>query len=228
MFARHPKIAEEFAKKTDFSHLPEKKKEVQETNVNSYITDTGKYVKRHERGEPTKDKMAVGDLISNSSATSDALNKEDMPKAFHSQECADVFLNVKKDVQPIRGGLETSEDDTLMGRLAKRMASRDYIDSMNLGMGTRAQRTGKATLADDSESMNGAELSEMIPRKVNLEGPARDELREHEKTILSAQHNPNENPELIAKKIAKDHLDLYGSKYYEKIDPIEEELKKKD
>ena len=65
----------------------------------------------------TKEKADYSGVAS-SSASGDEMFKEDIPK-------------------PIRlGGImetQATEDDTLMGRLAKRMAARDHIDSLNLG-----------------------------------------------------------------------------------------------
>lgn len=222
MYARHPKIAEEFAKKTDFSKLPEKKETQEGVKVQSYITHSGKYIKTHERTNPLKDELA--DLESNSSAQSDALNKEDMPKPFRSHECADVFMNVKKDVEPIRGALETSEDDTLMGRLAKRMAARDYIDQMNLGMGTKAQRTGKAAFAD-----LGTEIAESIPSRKVASGPALKVGTEIEKEHLGT-FKKVESGKLSAedapKEVAKDHIKEIGPAYYDELPELEQKLKK--
>lgn len=161
------------------------------------------------------------------SADNDALFKEDLPRAKHFPETADVFMNVKKDVQPIRGALEVSEDDTLMGRLAKRMASRDYIDKLDLGLGTKTQRAGKATMADMGQENDFQDLANSIPSKMNLSGPAKTELDEHKDTIKLVQHNPKEKPELLAKEIAKDHIQEMGKGYYPALKNMEDELKKK-
>jgi len=220
MHAVHPKMAKEWDAKTDFSKLPEKKEtEEAQTFVNSYITDTGKFVRRHSRGnEMTKIKKPE----TGGSMDGSALFKEDMPKAFKSVDTADVFMNVKKDITPIRGALETSEDDTLMGRLAKRMVSRDYIDNLNLGTGTKAQRTGKAATAD---------LSDNIPQKINIGGPALKEgtkvEHEHDATIKKFESGKLKAKD-VPESIAKDHIKETGPEYYEELKEMENKLKKNE
>lgn len=68
-----------------------------------------------------------------SSASGGALFKEDMPRRKSSVEISDIFKNMKHPPEPDRKGLEYGEDNTLMGRLGARMASRDFIDKLNLG-----------------------------------------------------------------------------------------------
>ena len=206
------------------------KTEVQET-IRSYITNTGKYVKTHERGARMKE---TASLESNSSAQSDALNKEDMPKKKQVPEMQDVFMNVNDTkVHPIRGALETSEDDTLMGRLAKRMASRDYIDSMNLGMGTKSQRAGKATLADNSDTfqdMSDDEFRDSVPRRLHITGEAlaKDaKMEEEHKGTLKKVASGKLTPDEALPEIAKDHIKELGPEYYEELDEMESKLKKK-
>lgn len=165
MFARHPKIAKEFAKKTDFSKLPEK---------------------------------AEG-LAASSSASGPALFKEDIPRRIQT---ADIFMNENKMPHAHRIGadLNTAEQDTMMGRFAKRMTSRDYIDGLNLGLGTKAQRAGKAAMADMG-----------IPHQMVIGGVAKEKLKEG--MSIEKEHTPDP---AIQAKIAKDHLkeDL---NYYPKL-----------
>jgi len=137
MHARHPQIAKKWDKMTDFSHLPEKKKE-----------------------------KADG------SASDSALFKEDMPK----------HLKLGKSVETA-----VHEDDTLMGRLAKRMASRDYIAKQNLGMGTEAQKAATADMKDDEVFSN-------MPMKMNFKSQVKKEANEH----------PSFNQKQV-KQIVKDH-----------------------
>jgi len=58
---------------------------------------------------------------------------------------------------------ETADaQDTLMGRLASRMASRDMIDELDLGPKGRTPTAKKAVVADN------------VPDKMHLEGPAKE------------------------------------------------------
>lgn len=202
MHSQLPKIAKEFDKKTNYSKLPETGKEYSESRSTC--------------------------LESNSSAQSDALNKEDMPKSFRSTDVADVFMNVSKDIQPIRGALETSEDDTLMGRLAKRIASRDYIDSLNLGMGTKVSRAKNVLTADMETSEDS--FFNTIPKKVNIEGIALKKgtkvEKEHLGTLKKVEDGKISSTE-APKEIAKDHIKEMGPEYYEELNELENSLKKK-
>jgi len=168
------------------------------------------------------------DCDAGSSAAGGALTKEDIPKAMHKPELQDVFMNVAKDVKPIRGALETSEDDTLMGRLAKRMASRDYIDSLNLGTGSKAQKSGKAALADNFADMDVIGDKD-IPRKKVLAGPALKEgakvEEEHHETIEKIAEKKVSEKE-APKEIAKDHIAEAGKGYYPALKKMETGLKK--
>ena len=78
----------------------------------------------------------------------ESLFKEDMPRRMGTSiEEQEVWKNAKISPEPTRKGLEFGgEEDTLMGRLAKRMASRDFIDKQNLGMGVK-----KTNLSDNSD-----------------------------------------------------------------------------
>lgn len=83
-----------------------------------------------------------------------------IPRKLH---IGDVWLNLKKSTMPDRKGLEygtvpggglgglpetAGEEDTLLGRLAKRMTSRDIIDSLDLGTRSKSSNAQKAAVAD--------------------------------------------------------------------------------
>ncbi len=92
---------------------------------------------------------------------------------------ADVWMNKKIDPTKEKGlGLEISaEEDTLMGRLGKRMAARDFID--NLDLGTKPVKEvsdntieapkgiGQHFHIKDKKAVN---FSDPIPEKMVLEG----------------------------------------------------------
>lgn len=226
MYSQHPKIAEEFAKKTNFDKLPEKK-ETQEMMPKL----PNEWAKKTENLSPEKRKE-YQDAEASSSAAGGALTKENIPKAMHQPELQEVFMNVKQDVKPIRGELETAivEDDTLMGRLAKRMASRDYIDELNLGTGTKAQKSGKAAMADNFADMDVI-ADKDIPRKKVIAGPAKlveegekveEEHKDTIKKVADGKTSPDEAPE----EIAKDHLKEMGKGYYPALKKMEDGLKK--
>ncbi len=153
-----------------------------------------------------------------SSAATGALFKEDVPRKV---DMADVFMNLKRkpeDDLKGRTGLETTEDDTLMGRLGKRMAAKDYIDKQNLGMGSKAQ---KAAMADNSaDKAQNASIVDDIPRSLRIEGPAMKEglktgtkiEKEHKKTIDAVKKKADVDP---YEEIAKDHLEEHPN-YYNK------------
>lgn len=132
-----------------------------------------------------------------SSASTDSLFKEDIPRPI--KEGSFEFSRKK----------EYSEDNTLMGRLASRMAARDYIDKQNLGLGTKAS---KAAMQDDN-----------IPRPIRVEGPSvkqgqKVEL-EHKKTLEEIEKK-NLPLKEATKKIAEDHL-KEDPKYYNKLKKLE-------
>jgi hypothetical protein len=179
LFKFKPKIAKEFAKKTDFSKLPEKKKEKADTSCAA------------------------------SSASGPALFKEDIPRAIHT---GDVFENNKiksYTERPIgTRDLNTAEDNTLMGRLATRMVSRDYIDKQNLGMGTKVQRAKKAATADLG-----------IPHQMHMYGIAKEKMKEG----MSVEKEHTDEPAIQA-AIAKDHIKEFPN-YYPELKEMEKELK---
>jgi len=122
---------------------------------------------------------------------SSALFKEDLPRPKRINT-ADVWMNKKIDPKDEKGlGLETSasEDDTLMGRLGKRMAARDFIDQFDVG--TKAP---KAATADMS-----------VGQKIEME---------HKDTVKKI--NPKYDPKKAAKMIEGDHLKEHKEYYDEK------------
>jgi len=136
----------------------------------------------------TKEKADGGSLGPDvaSSASSGALFKEDIPRSMR-----------------VEGKIETaiSEDDTLMGRLAKRMASRDLIDSMNFGPFDKDAK--KANTADQSfptlPIIGEYGITDIdIPRPVGFEGPAM-------KKGIEVEKEHTDDPKKAA-KIATDHL----------------------
>ena len=164
---------------------------------------------------------AENSICSSSSASGPALFKEDMPKKI---TVGDVFENNKikpYSERPIgTRDLNTAEDDTLMGRFAKRMASRDYIDQMNLGYGTKASRAATAPTADMAEATtNLADLG--IPHKMEMYGIAKEKLKEG----MDIEKEHTKDPAIQA-AIAKDHIKEFP-KYYPELKEMENELKGK-
>jgi len=173
-------------------------------------------------------------VVAESSASDGALFKENLPRAMNIST-ADVFMNKKIDPTKEKGlGLETSaEEDTLMGRLAKRMSSRDFID--NLDLGTRsAQQAKKVRETSDGDSKVVKEISEDdVPKKMSLSSEAMKTgvkiEHEHDETVkklLSGKAKLSEAPSLIS----KDHLKEFG-KYYDKkegLPAMEKKLEKAD
>lgn len=107
-----------------------------------------KFSKETKNMKKLPEKADDGSLGGITGADGSPLFQEHVPRMLSTQ---DVFMNLKKSPEIVRPGLEFTEEDTLMGRLAKRMASRDFIDKQNLGMGTAAQKASKATTADGAE-----------------------------------------------------------------------------
>ena len=101
------------------------------------------------------------------SASDGALFKEDMPRKVTISE---MWQNGK--IQPAEHGrqLEAAEDDTLMGRLAKRMVARDMIDSMNLGPKPKSNKAKAAMTADNLENT--------IPSKVMIGGGLHSQMQD--------------------------------------------------
>lgn len=145
-----------------------------------------------------------------SSAACGALFKEDMPKKV---VLSDMFMNMNKTPEEAakekKSDIDIAEDDTLMGRLAKRMAARDFIDRFNLG--TKSGKTAKAITTAD----NGP------PQKVRIEGPAKaletgkKIEKEHDgsvKKLVEGKASPKDAPELIAKDHLREHAQYYDKK----------------
>ena len=107
---------------------------------------------------------------------------------------------------------EKADDDTLMGRLAKRMASRDYIDKQNLGMGTKTART--AATADEFGGAKAPTVPTIqesdIPTKMSMGGKVE---MEHKDTIKKISDT---KPPKVAEMIAKDHKEE-DKQYYPKL-----------
>jgi len=108
--------------------------------------------------------MGCNKEVSESSASTAALFKEEMsddgiPKKI---SVGDVWMNLHKSPPKQSRQLEAADQqDTLMGRLASRMAARDMIDELDLGPKGRAPTAKKAVVADND-----------IPRPIRVEGPA--------------------------------------------------------
>lgn len=79
-----------------------------------------------------------------SSASSWAMFKEDIPKPMNIKGVAGKKKSVETGV---------AQDDTLMGRLAKRMVARDYIAKQNLGLGREAPKANTADMQEDLDAL---------------------------------------------------------------------------
>jgi hypothetical protein len=131
-----------------------------------------------------------------SSAGDDALFKEGMPRA-------------------LKLGKSEFAAETTMGKLAGRMASKDFIDNQNLGHGSKTQRQG----------VNSQHFGDAMetPKPMRMEGPA---VKEGKKVELEHKHTleniKKDNPSIdeAAKGIAGDHL-KEDPKYYDKLKKIE-------
>lgn len=119
---------------------------------------------------------------------------------------------------------EVSDDDTMMGRFAKRMASRDYIDALNLGKGTKAQKA--ATADGEAPKASSASFADNIPDKFNMTNVAKgtEVEKEHKDTYKKVAEGKVPVKE-APKEVAKDHLEE-SRNYYKNWDEKEELLKK--
>ena len=106
-----------------------------------------------------------------------------------------------EDIIPQKIHVGASEDDTLMGRLAKRMAARDFIDRFNLG--TKSPKKPSHITTSDNSSLY----------KMHLSGPAKLKSELEKGTEIEKEHTSDPN---IAQKIAMDHLNEHPSYYNEK------------
>ena len=162
---------------------------------------------------------------SESSAASGALFKENLPR---KTVVADIWQNLN--AKPPQSGrqLEAAEDDTLMGRLAKRMASRDMIDELNLGPKGRTGKVKAAQVADnfnevpskmmigpglheqmhDKKSVN---MSDPIPNKLNISGSTmKDQAKVISKNPIPRDWKPvaiADNELKMGIEIEKEHTD---------------------
>ena len=133
---------------------------------------------------------------------------------------ADVFMNLNK-LPPQHGRqleaadktIETQgEGDSLMGRLAMRMASRDMIDELTLGPKGKAPAAKQAQVADMSNMK--------FPTRMNVSGPAVSKgakiEKEHKGTVDKVKKKPTMKNEEVYENIAKDHLKEHKGYYDEK------------
>jgi hypothetical protein len=104
---------------------------------------------------------------------------------------------------------------TLMGNLAKRMASRDYIDKQNLGTQAIVTNDSSAETCDVPPERRQIIIDDQsLPRSKRVSGLAKEmkmgikEEEEHKDTIKK-----------VIKDIAKDHL-KEDPKYYSKLAKI--------
>jgi len=132
----------------------------------------------------------------------------------------DVWMNLHKSPPQHGRQLEAASEtessdqqDTLMGRLASRMASRDMIDELDLGPTGKSPKAKQAAIADMG-----------IPERLNISGPAK-EIKKGAEIEKEHTKNPNE-----AKKIAKDHLKEFPNYYNDKtgLPAMEKKLKKNE
>jgi len=143
----------------------------------------------------------------------DALYKEELPKKV---SVGDVWMNLHQSPPEHGRQLEAAsvetqgEGDSLMGRLAMRMTSRDMIDELDLGPKGRNPEAKKAQVADATEFA--------IPSKIHIEGPAlkvgTNIEKEHKDTIDKVKKNPKLSNKKAYEEIAKDHLKEH-TKYYD-------------
>lgn len=73
----------------------------------------------------------------------------------------ELYENTKREYQ---------EDDTLMGRLAKRMQSRDYID--NVGLAPRAPTAKETSDVNQGPTAPNVNLAD-VPTKMSMGGVAK-------------------------------------------------------
>ena len=129
---------------------------------------------------PCGTKKEKADLSAASSAAQGSLFKEDIPRK----------INI-------------AEDNTLMGRLASRMAARDYIDKQNLGMGTAAQ---KAAVAD-------APTAPMAPKAKMETGKNKNFFYKKMKRI----HNTKMPGDAKVNSLIETNIEEHGSKKEKKM-----------
>lgn len=148
--------------------------------------------------------------LSESSAGTGALFKEDIPKKVVVGE---VWEN--NNLFPPQHGtrLESAaEADTLMGRLAKRMASRDMIDELNLGP---KGMTGKAKLAQVADTADTADHLNEIPSKIMVGGGLHEQTHDVINSNMSdpiqrTMQNPGSTMRQQALNLAKGEAKFKG------------------
>ena len=150
---------------------------------------------------------------------------DNVPRAMKIST-ADVFMNKNKrpskSTRQLEGAgtnpLETAgEEDTLMGRLAKRMAARDYIDKQNLGMGTKATKaaTADAGIEFGKFKKGVREIADTSTYQSEYNTGKKIEA-EHKDTVAKIKSGKIKTPEEAYGAIASDHMkehpDYYNSK----------------
>ena len=145
--------------------------------------------------------------VAESSASSGALFKEEIPRKI---AVGDVWMNLHQEPPKRSRQLEgADQQDTLMGRLASRMTSRDMIDELNLGPKGRTSQAKKAVVADND-----------VPKAIRIEGPALKKgtkiEEEHSETVKKLKEDPSMSEKLVYKNIAKDHLNEHKDYYDDK------------
>ena len=117
--------------------------------------------------------------------------------------------------------IEQAEDNTLLGRLATRIASRDYIDRQNLGFGTAAKKASTANIFSEKEKVETAKFKDSVPRKMNMTNSVKEGSKvemEHKDTIKKHAKSGADIKE-VTKSIAKDHL-KEDPDYYKKMNAL--------
>jgi len=97
------------------------------------------------------------DPVAASSASSWALFKESVPKKMK--------IGGEAGKKSVETGV--AQDDTLMGRLAKRMVARDYIAKQNLGMGKEAPKANTADMQADLDDLAKKDQTEATHVLIN-------------------------------------------------------------
>jgi len=151
--------------------------------------------------------------LAESSASNGSLFKEDIPRKL---QLGDVWENLHKSSKPDRKGLEYgAEEDSLMGRLAKRMQARDMIDS-SVGLKPTSNAAQAKEVSDDAPQAK--EVSDDgIPRKMRMENALKIGTKiehEHDKTVekINPKFKKKKAAEMITKDHLKEHKDYYDKK----------------
>ena len=114
-----------------------------------------------------------------------ALYKEEIPS---KKTYSDLWLNLKKKPQKKGRQLEGADaQDTLMGRLASRMVSRDMIDELNLGPKGKTSEAKQAAVADNSDGIPRKLEMSNVPKALQV---GKKIEREHKETVDALKKNP--------------------------------------